>query len=82
MSWAEAYQERERKVLEFTAQHWREFSTGPSFEEIRNMLGLRSKASVETLILRMRDRGVVTFRYGKHRDLRPTGRCPCCGRAE
>lgn len=64
---------RESDCLAVIVAHWQAHSTGPSRREIAAALGLRSTCSVQVLVDRLADKGLVKRgRYG-YRDLKPTG---------
>ena len=51
---------RHKECLDFIAEYWRENGFAPSFDEIREGLGAKSKSSVSSLVSQLERRGHVT----------------------
>lgn len=62
------------KVLNYVVRHLRTASYGPTVEEIRASLGLRSRASIQHHINSLLEQGLVKNIPGVRRSLRPTER--------
>jgi SOS-response transcriptional repressor LexA len=72
---------RQRQALDFiTAYCKANGGVGPSFREVAAHLGIKSVSYSHSLLLRMEKQGLVTWIPSRAHSLRPTGRCPCCGK--
>lgn len=71
---------RQGEVLDFVTAYCRKHGRGPTIVELGNGCGYKHPMGVQSMVTRLIERGLLK-RDGPNRTLRPTGRCPCCGRA-
>lgn len=69
-------------ALQFIREYWADNICSPSFQEIGDKLGIRSKSRVWDIVHALQDRGYITTRYGAPRSIKPVVyNCPYCGRS-
>lgn len=53
---------RQKQTLDFIKSFWAENGYAPSYEEIKDHLGLKSKSNVHALVFRLAKRDLITVR--------------------
>lgn len=61
--------QKEREVLDFIREYWKNYQLYPSFREIGSGIGLRSASSVSRYIRSLTDKGEILPHKGKMRCL-------------
>jgi len=61
--------QKEREVLDFIREYWKNYQLYPSFREIGAGIGLRSASSVNRYIRSLTDKGEILPHKGKMRCL-------------
>lgn len=60
---------RQRELLEFIRSYVAAHGFSPSFEEMKDSLGLASKSGIHRLVGGLRERGYIEFRYNQARSI-------------
>ena len=67
---------RQAETLEFIREFWGEHQYSPSYEEIKDALGLKSKSGVAFLITKLEEQGFVRRRPNETRSVLPVEFAP------
>jgi len=67
-------------TLAFIRSYWAECEIGPTYDEIKDYLGLKSKSGAFRLVDALVARGLVEKNAFGIRSVRPVGYCPTCGK--
>jgi len=51
---------RQKQVLDYIGAFWAEKGWAPSFDEIKDHMGVKSKSSVASILMRLEKRGYIT----------------------
>lgn len=71
---------RQQQMMSFINAYWAEHGRGPTMTTISAALGYGHPMGCTNMITRLQAKGLLYRQQGVP-GLRPTGRCPCCGRA-
>lgn len=71
---------READALRFLSAFYEKNGFAPSYEEMAEGLGVRSKASVHQLAMQLVRKGYAVNHRGSSRSLMPVRLCPHCGK--
>ena len=64
----------QRKLYNFVKEFLAEHGFSPSYSEISDHLGIKSKGGVHRLVTALSDRGFIEYRYGRARSITITAR--------
>jgi len=64
----------QRQLYDFVKQFTAEHGFSPSYSEISDHLGIKSKGGVHRLVTALSDRGFIEYRYGRARSIVVTDR--------
>lgn len=67
---------RQAETLTFIKEFWAERGFSPSYEEIREALGLKSKSGVWLLLKALEDQGYISRSYNQVRSVTPAELTP------
>jgi len=68
---------KEKVVLEILSKNP---TNPPTYDELRELLGLKSRSGVHDYIIKLENKGYITRVHGAKRSIRVLGEiCPCCG---
>lgn len=73
---------RQAEVLDFIRAYIAEHKRSPGLREIGDAMGLRSLATIHRHVRGLREKGLVTWRWGCSNTIQVIGACPACGRSE
>jgi repressor LexA len=64
----------QRKLYDFVKEFLDQHGFSPSYSEINDHLGIKSKGGVHRLVTALSDRGFIEYRYGRARSITITNR--------
>jgi repressor LexA len=64
----------QRQLYDFVKEFLAQNGFSPSYSEISNHLGIKSKGGVHRLVTALSDRGFIEYRYGRARSITITNR--------
>jgi SOS-response transcriptional repressor LexA len=67
---------RQRETLDFVCAFWEKHRSSPSYDEIREGIGLKSKSGVFHLLSELERQGFVVRDFNKTRSVIPVGYLP------
>jgi len=73
---------RQSEALEFIREFWEENQYSPSYEEIKDALGLKSKSGVAFLVTKLEEQGFVRRRPNETRSVLPVEFVPQSANSE
>lgn len=63
---------KEKELRDFISDFWEEYGYAPSYQEMADGLGLKSKSGVDRLVRGLQVTGFISYRLGKNRSIRIT----------
>lgn len=60
---------RQKQAMDFIKSFWAENGYAPSYEEIKEHLGLQSKSNVHAIVFRLVERELISMRPGMARSI-------------
>lgn len=60
---------RQKHAMDFIKSFWAENGYAPSYEEIKEHLGLKSKSNVHSIVFRLVKRDLISIRPGMARSI-------------